>query len=146
MTQAPNVHGTALALGRHGLFVIGPSGAGKTTLALTLIGEVSARGVFARLVSDDQAYVEAVNGRLVATVPAAIAGLAEIHGLGPRPAPHLNAAIVDLVVELVADAPRFQEDARWERDGAAAPLLRLPRRNVVACLPAILSRLGLLSP
>ena len=146
MTPQPNVHGVALALGRRGLLVTGPSGAGKTTLALALIAEVFARGVFARLVSDDQVLLDAVNGRLVATAPATIAGLAEIHGLGPRPAPHLDAAVVDLVVELVADAPRFQEDARWERAGAAAPLLRLPQRNVAACLPAVLGRLDILWP
>ena len=104
-----NIHATALVLGDRGVLITGPSGSGKTTLALTLIERCAAQQRFARLVGDDQLFVAARGGRLVASVPDTIAGLAEVHGLGPRPLPALANAVIDLVVRLVPerDAPRL---------------------------------------
>jgi serine kinase of HPr protein (carbohydrate metabolism regulator) len=47
------VHATALVVGTTGLLITGPSGAGKTTLALRLIALARSRGLYADLIADD---------------------------------------------------------------------------------------------
>ena len=134
-----NIHATALVLGDRGILVTGPSGSGKTTLALTLIERCVAQQRFARLVGDDQLFVKALHGRLVASVPAAIAGLAEVCGLGPRPLPTRANAVIDLVVRLVPerDAPRLPDPSSETISGIAIPLLVLPSRNASAASLAV---------
>jgi len=140
-----NIHGTALLLGDRGLLVTGPSGAGKTTLALALISRFCAQGLFCRLVGDDQLFVAGHGGRLVCRAPATIAGLAEVPGIGPRPLAFEPAAVIDLVVRLVpaAQMPRFQEEARESIAGCDLPRLEMAARDAVSALPAVASRLGL---
>ncbi len=75
------LHGTCVALKLPGLgwravVLRGPSGAGKSDLALRLI---DAGG---RLVADDQTRIARRGAGLVATPPAALAGLMEVRGLG----------------------------------------------------------------
>ena len=138
-----NVHGTALVAGDRGLMIVGPSGSGKTTLATALVGHLSLSGKFSRLVGDDQLFVEARAGRLIARVPSSIAGLVEVPGLGPRGVTHEPAAIIDLCVRLVdpARAERFQEEAFEEIAGCRVPAVLLGERNVVAALPVVLASL-----
>ena len=45
-----NVHGTAIVIGTAGLLFIGPSGTGKSAVALHCIEAARARGLFAALV------------------------------------------------------------------------------------------------
>jgi serine kinase of HPr protein (carbohydrate metabolism regulator) len=134
-----NIHATALVLGDRGVLITGPSGSGKTTLALTLIERCAVQQRFARLVGDDQLFMAARGGRLVASVPDAIAGLAEVHGLGPRPLPTLANAVIDLVVRLVPerDAPRLPDPSSETIAGIAIPLLVLPSRNALAASLAV---------
>jgi serine kinase of HPr protein (carbohydrate metabolism regulator) len=135
----PNIHATALLLGDRGVLICGPSGSGKTALALDLLGRFAATGRFARLVGDDQVFVDARAGRLVASCPEAIAGLAEVRGLGPRPVAHRPSAVIDLVVRLVAaaDAPRLGEPRTETIAGVALPRLDLPARNPAASALAV---------
>jgi serine kinase of HPr protein (carbohydrate metabolism regulator) len=134
-----NLHATALVLADRGILVAGPSGSGKTTLALALIRQISAAGRFARLVADDQVFVRALNGRLVVSSPDAIAGLAEVHGLGPRRLPHLRSAVIDLVVRLVpqAEAPRLPGLLNESIAGVELPRLDLPERGAEASALAV---------
>jgi serine kinase of HPr protein (carbohydrate metabolism regulator) len=134
-----NLHATALLLGDRGILITGPSGAGKTTLALELIGRFAAAGRFARLVGDDQLFVRALAGRLVVSCPATIAGLAEVRGLGPRRVRSLDSAVVDLVIRLVAQAaaPRYQEPGTETIAGVAIAAVALPARNVTASALAV---------
>lgn len=141
MSNAPrnNIHATALVLGERGVAVFGPSGSGKTTLALTLIREFERSGHFARMIGDDQLFVAAHGGRLVASCPPAIAGLAEVYGIGPWAVPQLGAAVVDLVVRLVetVDAPRFPDPQSEPIAGLIVPRLDLPARNTIAASLAV---------
>jgi len=140
-----NIHATALLAGDRGILVTGASGAGKTTLALALIGRFSAQGHLCRLVGDDQLLVSRHDGRLVCRAPAAIAGLAEVHGMGPRPVACEPAMVADLVLRLVpaGAAERLQDDAVETVAGCALPRIDLAERNVAAALPAVAARLGL---
>jgi serine kinase of HPr protein (carbohydrate metabolism regulator) len=142
-----NIHGTALLAGDRGLLIVGSSGTGKTTLALALIEHFSLHGTFSRLVGDDQLFVEGRSGRLVAHAPPTIAGLVEIPGLGPGPAAHEPAAVIDLCIRLVqtADVERFQDPAREDIAGCGVPAIAMAGRNVVAALPAVVAGLKNLS-
>jgi serine kinase of HPr protein (carbohydrate metabolism regulator) len=134
-----NIHGTALVLGDRGVLITGPSGSGKTTLALTLIREFLAAGSFARLVADDQIFVRQRHCRVIVAAPRTIAGLAEAYGLGPRPLPHLESAVIDLVVRLVpeADALRLTDPLTETVANIVLPRLDLPSRNGTASSLAV---------
>jgi HPr kinase/phosphorylase len=123
MTTPPNLHATAVVLGRTGLLVTGPSGSGKTELCLGLIAACRAEGVFARLVSDDQVFLEAHAGRLVVTAPKTIAGLVELRGFQPASTSTLPAMVADRLVRMVPSAPRFAEPATEIIHGVALPRL-----------------------
>src|SRR5436190_12146788 len=74
------IHATSVALRANGqwraVLLRGPSGAGKSDLALRLIE------AGARLVADDQTHLVRKGGTLMATPPAALAGLIEVRGVG----------------------------------------------------------------
>lgn len=136
-----NVHGTALVLGECGILVMGPSGSGKTTLALELIERFRSQGRFARLIGDDQLFVENQTGRLVCYAPPAICGLVEVHGLGVRHLPAERAAVIDLVVCLVPekDMVRFPEAATKQLVGCQVSRIDVPAQNVIYALRIVKS-------
>lgn len=81
------------AEGLRAVGLIGPSGVGKSDLALRLM---EAPG--AALISDDQTLMERVDETLIARPAPAIEGLIEARGLGPLPAPFATAAPLVLLV------------------------------------------------
>lgn len=140
-----NIHATGMILGDRGVLVTGPSGSGKTTLALELLVRVGAAGGFARLVCDDQLFVEARGGRLLARAALAILGLVEIRGLGPCAVAAESAMAVDLLVRLVpaGAAPRIESGEAVSIEGVAVQQIELPERSAHASAHAVLGRLGL---
>ena len=98
---AETLHATCVAVDGQGLLILGPSGSGKSALALKLIS----RG--AVLVSDDRTEVARDGDRLVASCPNPdLSGLIEARGIGV-----LRAPAQDLVpVVLVADLERAETD------------------------------------
>ena len=90
------VHGTCVDLDGRGILLRGPSGSGKSDLALRLIDGG------ARLVADDQVELRRVGQRVLARAPAALAGRIEIRGLGIVPLAHVDEASLRGVVDLVA--------------------------------------------
>ena len=145
MPQAENIHGTALLIGDRGVLITGASGAGKTTLALTLLDHCRARGLFSRLIGDDRVLAAAHAGRLVCRVPATIAGLAEVPGFMPRRLPFEPSGVIDLNVRLVpkAEMARFQEETSEPVAGCPVPRIDLAERNAATALPAIMARLSI---
>lgn len=138
-----NIHGTAILIGDRGVLITGPSGSGKSSLALALIECFLLRGQFAVLVGDDQLFVAGHKGRLVCRVPPAIAGLVEVPGLGPKPVLYEPSAALDLVVRLVPAGAmqRMPEEASLSIEGCSLPVLSLAQRNIAAALPAIVAGL-----
>lgn len=131
MNARTNLHATVVVAGRLGVLIRGASGSGKSSLAAGLIDHAAARGGFAALVADDRAWLERCGDRLVASVPAAIAGLVEVRGYGPATIRHEPAAIVDRIVTLVGadEASRVAGSANAELLGVALPELVLGEKG-----------------
>jgi serine kinase of HPr protein (carbohydrate metabolism regulator) len=117
------VHGTCVTVETIGCLLLGPSGSGKSDLALRLVMDQKAR-----LVADDQVAVERRTDRLIASPPATLAGLIEVRGVGILRMAHRAHATLGLAVVLVppAEVERLPEpDEGIEYLGVALPLLRL---------------------
>jgi HPr kinase/phosphorylase len=128
-----NVHGTGLVLGDTGVMIRGPSGSGKSLLALQLIDAWSDRGLTALLVADDRLDLEVVDGALVMAAPAAIAGLIELRGRGIVSRPFVARARLDLVVDLVDALERMPEESALSAGilGIRLPRCPAPRAGVI---------------
>lgn len=124
--KRPSIHATCLVIDGKGLLIRGRSGAGKTSLALALIGAASRDGRFARLVADDRVHLEVLEGDLIGTVPSTIAGLVERRGDGVYPIDHVGRATIRLVIDLVdGDVPPRSGTAQIE--GVSLPQLDIAR-------------------
>ena len=132
MDDAPELlHGTCIALGRAAALLRGPSGSGKSDLALRFLF-LARRGPAALeapiLVADDQVYLTRKSGRLLARAPDGIRGRIEVRGVGIVDVKSLPEADLVLVVDLV---PPAQVERLPEADdkacllGVEVPLLRL---------------------
>ena len=122
--QCPSVHGACIALGGAGVLILGPSGSGKSSLALLLAA--SADGA---LVADDRVAIEAGAGAAIARPHVRLAGLVEVRGQGILSAADLGIAtrsevLLKLAVDLVDEASRLPEPPG---DAEILPGLRLPR-------------------
>jgi len=134
-------HASAVLVGSRAVLIRGSSGSGKSRLALGLI-EAAQGGplLFARLVADDRASLEASGGRLLVRPAEPLAGLIEVHGIGLLRLPHELSAVVGLVVDLAAaDAQRLPapESRRAKIFGISLP--RLAVASGAAALPAVLA-------
>ncbi|MBP6012893.1 MAG: hypothetical protein KBA31_11755 [Alphaproteobacteria bacterium] len=134
------VHATAVDIAGLGVLLLGASGAGKSDLALRLIGDG------ALLVSDDQTAVTVEGGTLAARAPLTIAGLIEGRGAGILRAPLKAATRLVLAVSLTPNRlERMPEGATWSLPGAPKPAIPLLVLNPFeASAPAKL-RLALIS-
>lgn len=143
--MASNLHGSALVLGDRGVLIVGASGSGKTTLALSLLAQSQVTGRLVRLIGDDQLLVSSRGDRLVCAAPSTIRGLAEVHGLGPRPLEVEAAAVIDLMVRLLPaeEAERFPEDTTETICGCITPRLGLRERNTIGSMLAVWARLSM---
>jgi len=139
-TKSATEHASAVLVGARAVLIRGPSGSGKSRLAFELMQASRVLSLFARLVADDRAYVEAVGGHLLVRPTEALAGLIEVRGVGILRLAHEPCAVVGLTVDLAAaDAARMpQEDSRkTEIAGIVVP--RLPVAADEAAMPAVLA-------
>jgi len=128
MSQS-RIHATCIALagsaGPAGVLLRGPSGSGKSDLALRLIDQG------ATLVADDQCLLEARDDggrrRVFARAPETIAGAMEVRGLGIVSLPRTAEAPVALLVDMAApqSVERLPEAAAEDMLGVAVPRIAL---------------------
>jgi HPr kinase/phosphorylase len=103
------LHASAVVIGEAGILIRGAAGAGKSSLALALVGLTQSQGRFARLVADDRTEIVVQAGRLVASPVPPIEGVVERRGLGLTPEPHLAAVVLRLVVDCGVEPERMPE-------------------------------------
>lgn len=133
-------HGGLIAQRQDGLWrgvlVEGPSGVGKSDLALRALDAGF------RLVADDRVVAFAAGGRLYGKAPETLAGLIEVRGLGVVAAATIPFCEIALVVRCVAspDAVERLPDPRFETIlGVAVPAFDLWPREPAA--PAKIRRM-----
>lgn len=127
-----NLHATCVAIGECGLLLRGPSGSGKSDLALRLIDQYTDT----MLVADDRVDVTAADGTLYASAPAAIVGRMEVRGVGIVPVAHRPGVKLCLLADLrePQHIPRLPEPAYEEILGVR--LARLVLAPFEASAPA----------
>lgn len=125
------LHASCVEIDGAAVVVRGASRGGKSDLCLRLI---DAGG---RLVADDQVRLERAGDDLLASPPAALAGLLEVRGVGVLRLPHVAPSRVRLVVDLshgalIARLPEPHEST-CELLGVRVPRLSLDPFAASAC-------------
>lgn len=122
------VYGTCIAIDGRAVLFRGPSGSGKSDLALRI---VEAGGL---LVSDDQTVLTREHESLVASSPDTIAGQIEIRGVGILPVATTRRAPLALVMDLVPgdQIDRYPEPRCCQYLGVDVPLLNIAPFEVSA--------------
>lgn len=138
--SAETVHASSVARDGRAVLITGPSGSGKSDLALRLLD----RGF--TLVSDDQTIVKKDGNRLVSSAPPTIAGKLEVRGIGIVEMERSENVPVALIVELTGDVRRMPDDSR-ERPilGVKLPLVTIDAMTASAPskVALALDRMGL---
>lgn len=118
------LHATTISLNGRGLLILGPSGSGKSSLALELMA------VGAQLVADDRTDLRRDGDAVVASCPGPLAGRIEARGLGILTAEHSSPVSLSAIVDLGQHEPqRLPEQHSYELLGLALPLVLGPYRS-----------------
>ena len=123
------LHATAVAIDGNGVLLIGPSGSGKSDLALRLID----RG--AMLISDDAVELSVTGKQPMLAAAPNIAGKLEIRGVGICAVDTASCAPLRMVAELATDVDRMPDaTVTTVMAGFDVPLLKLVPFEVSAAI------------
>lgn len=112
------LHATAVAVAGRGLLIRGPSGSGKSALALQMIGQGAA------LIADDRTRLTRTGSQVTLSCPPELVGLVEARFLGILRITPAPPAPLALVVDLGApEAVRFPEPREIDLLGLTFPLV-----------------------
>lgn len=119
------LHATCIVVEQMGVLLCGPSGSGKSDLALRLIDQGAV------LVADDQVLLREEGRTLLAEPPEILAGLLEVRGHGILRFPHRAPAPVGVAIELVepAEIERMPDEQTLNLLGNSIPLYRLSAKE-----------------
>ncbi|MHA1563923.1 MAG: HPr kinase/phosphorylase [Alphaproteobacteria bacterium] len=115
------IHATSVYLDGHGVLLRGPSGSGKSDLALRLID------AGARLIADDYTALRRAGETVIISAPPQIAGRLEVRGLGIVTLAAIAAARLSLIVDLQspAEISRLPTPRHVDLCGLSFPALAL---------------------
>lgn len=130
-TTPDTVHATTVALGPRAIVIRGPSGSGKSSLALRMMA------LGAQLVADDRTCISRQpDGPPIASAAPTIRGMIEARGLGILAADPAPPTPVMAVVDLgVIETERLPEPRTTQLAGAELPLFHKVESD---CFPAAL--------
>ena len=112
------LHASCVALDGRGLLILGPSGSGKSGLALSLMA------LGARLVADDRTHLRREGDSLIASCPDPLRGLIEARGIGLLHADPPDHARINLAIDLGQPEPdRLPHPRHISLIGRDIPLL-----------------------
>jgi serine kinase of HPr protein (carbohydrate metabolism regulator) len=115
-----SIHASSVAIDGRAVLIAGPSGSGKSDLALRLLD----RGF--TLVSDDQTVVRRDQDRIIASAPPQIAGKLEVRGIGIVEMECVSDVPVALFVELEGDIERIPDEGNMRQIlGVPVPLVAI---------------------
>lgn len=138
--EGASIHATAVVSGDRGILIRGPSGSGKSRLALDLIlagraGQIPP----AALIGDDRVRLTVNNGGLIVRGVPELAGKIEIRGLGIRSIGFAEQARVAVVVDLeAADAERLPPPQALKTTVSGLEIPRIPVGRGYLALPLVL--------
>lgn len=142
------VHATAISASGRAVLIRGPSGSGKSDLALRCLslGPSDILAERARLISDDQVMITREGSALIARPPAQIAGKVEVRGLGIVSLPYdAHGVPVALLADLVEASSVERLPDPWPRAallGVTLPVLRLAPFEPSAPLKLLMALAG----
>ena len=114
--MASSIHGTCVAIGGAGALLLGPSGSGKSDLALRLIDQG------AELVADDRVELRVAGAQVLASAPAQLPPLLEVRGIGLLPMrPRPGGVPLAAVFRLERSSERLPVPGAWQYEGASVP-------------------------
>jgi serine kinase of HPr protein (carbohydrate metabolism regulator) len=115
------VHATCIVIDGHGILLRGPSGSGKSDLALRAIDQG------AQLVAEDWVVLTRQGDSVIASAPSTLQGLIEIRGLGIMRMDALAEARIALVADMAdpGSVERLPEQRSCEIEGTAIPWMAL---------------------
>jgi serine kinase of HPr protein (carbohydrate metabolism regulator) len=138
--SSENLHASTVAMDGRAVLISGPSGSGKSDLALRMLD----KGFI--LVSDDRTIIRKEGAKLVASPPETIKGKLEVRGIGIVEIGHVTDVPVALIVELKSDIERLPDDSHERLIlGVGIPLVSVDAMTASAPskVALALDRLGL---
>ena len=113
------LHSSCVVVRTSGVLILGPSGSGKSSLALRLIG------LGGTLISDDRTVLTHRNKHIIATCPKPIQGRIEARGVGIIKLIPKNCAKISLVVDMGSEGiGRLPKNEKYNLFGVDIPLIR----------------------
>ena len=110
MTTRPlHMHATAVAICGKGVLLRGPSGSGKSDLALRL-----AEHEDCQLIADDQVMFEPEKDQLIMRPAPILAGKLEVRGIGIVSHENIGQCALHLVVDLTTEITRMPEKQQMQ--------------------------------
>ena len=144
MSDATLVHGTAVSVDGRAVVIRGPSGSGKSDLALrTLaVGGPLVAAAAPVLVADDQVIVERSGSNLMIRAPDNLRGMLEVRGIGIVRLPSAATAELALFADIVspAEVERLPDpDGRERLHGIDVPIVRIAAFEASAPIKLLLA-------
>ena len=121
-------HATCVEFEGKGVLILGPSGSGKSDLALRLIDQG------AILISDDYVEVNCEKGQLIAHCAPNIEGLIEVRGVGLVKTDYIKSTTLHLALELIHrdEIERLPIDKVFDQEECQIPLFEFDAFSVSA--------------
>ena len=105
------MHATCVDINGHGVFIVGRSGSGKSSLAINMLALGS------KLVADDQCELVKKNNRFRVSKPASLPKSIEIRGIGLVSVPTIVETSLDWVVNMDEAETERMPDLRFTEIG-----------------------------